>query len=257
MINTMNLDLLKSVMASRQKGTAANLPTSDVFTQLLAAAGEKADGKVLAQLANIMMLRSMSRLWNDTGSPRASASLDLPGLAARFTQPVLPAGLTARLSPQAASPAPGDKILPEGGQKDAGEPGVNRQEIDELIRRAASRHGLEESLVRAVITAESDFNSQTVSKAGAMGLMQLMPETAADLGVADPFDPAQNIEGGTRYLAMMLERFGGDREKALAAYNWGPSNVEKGGGLPEETRNYLKKIARFQSLYSKGFTAKA
>jgi soluble lytic murein transglycosylase-like protein len=84
-----------------------------------------------------------------------------------------------------------------------------------------------------------------------------MPETALDLGVTEPFDPAQNIDGGTRYLAQMLERFDGDLPKALAAYNWGPSNVEKGGSLPAETRRYLEKVARFRRIYAQGFSTRA
>jgi soluble lytic murein transglycosylase-like protein len=128
-----------------------------------------------------------------------------------------------------------------------------RQEFDELIAGAAARYGVDENLVRAVITAESDFDPHTVSRAGAMGLMQLMPETAADLGVTDPFDPAQNIDAGTRYLAMLLERFDGDEAKALAAYNWGPSNVEAGRPLPRETRVYLERVARYKALYAQGF----
>lgn len=132
-----------------------------------------------------------------------------------------------------------------------------RHDFDDLIRRAAQRHGVDQDLVRAVITAESDFDPTCVSPAGAMGLMQLMPETARDLGVTNPFDPAQNIDAGVRYLSMLLERFDGDESKALAAYNWGPSNVEAGGRLPSETRNYLRKVARFKALYAGGFKALA
>ena len=261
MINTLNLNLLKSIMSARQSGAQANVSTGDGFAGILAAAGEKADGKTLAQLANIVMLRNMSRLWNDSPDKGSSASAGLPGLSAQWGKPVLPAGVRSKLEKlekQAAAPAAIDagKILPEDEASEGDNTMTSRQNIDDIIRQSADRHGLEESLVRAVVTAESDFNPSTVSKAGAMGLMQLMPETAADLGVTDPFDPAQNVEGGTRYLAMMLERFGGDRDKALAAYNWGPSNVERGGSLPEETRNYLKKIERFQAIYDRGFSAK-
>ena len=256
MVNPLNLNLLKSIMASRQGEPGSGPSSGGDFSRILAAAGEKADGKVLAQLANIMMLQSMSRLWSDNQGPSAGPSSGLfsglPGLPPHWNKPVLP----RESSGAAAALAAADKISPESENEES-LASATRQKIDELISRAARRHGLEESLVRAVVTAESDFNPETVSKAGAMGLMQLMPETAADLGVADPFDPAQNIEGGARYLAMMFERFNGDREKALAAYNWGPSNVERGGGLPEETRNYLKKIERFQNLYSRGFNARA
>jgi soluble lytic murein transglycosylase-like protein len=126
-----------------------------------------------------------------------------------------------------------------------------------LIQNASRQHGVDPNLVRAVVTAESDFNPNCVSNAGAMGLMQLMPETAQDLGVSNPFDPAQNINGGTRYLAQMLERFDGDLAKALAAYNWGPSNVERGGRLPTETRNYLSKVTKLRQLYAQGFKCTA
>jgi soluble lytic murein transglycosylase-like protein len=129
--------------------------------------------------------------------------------------------------------------------------------IERLARHYAALHGLEPALVLAIIKVESNGDRTAVSHAGAQGLMQLMPETASDLAVADPFDPAQNIEGGARYLAMMLERFGGDEAKALAAYNWGPSNVEAGGRLPAETRTYLQRVARFKALYASGLDARA
>ena len=122
---------------------------------------------------------------------------------------------------------------------------------EKLAEDAATRHGVDPHLVKAVITAESDYNPSEVSSAGAMGLMQLMPETAKDMDVRNPFDPKQNIEGGVKYLAWLQSVFGADEKKVLAAYNWGPGNVQNGGNMPEETRNYLVKVAKFKHQYSK------
>jgi soluble lytic murein transglycosylase-like protein len=117
---------------------------------------------------------------------------------------------------------------------------------DELIRDAAARYGVSADLVRAVIQAESGFNRWAVSPKGAMGLMQLMPATARDLGVSDPFHPAQNIRGGVKYLAELLDRFDQDVVRALAAYNAGPERVERYNGVPpyRETRDYVRKITK-------------
>jgi len=114
----------------------------------------------------------------------------------------------------------------------------------DLIHNAAHRQGVDPALVQSVIHVESCFDPQAVSRVGAHGLMQLMPATAADLGVTDRFDPAQNIDGGTRYLAAMLDRFEGDLDLALAAYNAGPGAVERHGGVPpfRETQNYIQRI---------------
>ena len=120
----------------------------------------------------------------------------------------------------------------------------SRPDVDELVTRSAARHGLPPSLVRAVIQAESNWDPHAVSHKGAMGLMQLMPQTAEMLGVTNPFDPAQNIEGGTKYLAKLLEAFNGRLDLALAGYNAGPTVVSSLGRIPEnrETPHYVTKV---------------
>jgi soluble lytic murein transglycosylase-like protein len=119
--------------------------------------------------------------------------------------------------------------------------------IERSIQKAAARYSLSPDLIRGVIRAESNFQAGAVSSAGAQGLMQLMPETAGDLGVTKPFDIQQNIDGGSRYLRQMLDRFGGNLKLALSAYNAGPGAVEKyEGRVPyAETQEYVKRVLRF------------
>ncbi len=126
--------------------------------------------------------------------------------------------------------------------------------IEVQARSAAARHGLDPALVLRVIQVESGFRKDAVSPKGAMGLMQLMPATARRFGVADPFDPAQNLRGGCRYLAWLLRRYRGDVELALAAYNAGEGAVDRHGGVPPfpETRAYVAKITGRDAAFDAG-----
>lgn len=126
---------------------------------------------------------------------------------------------------------------------------------DQLISRIAARHGLPAAMVKAVVKAESNFQPNARSHKGAQGLMQLMPATAEDMGVDDPFEAEDNVQGGTRYLRAMYERFG-DWEHALAAYNAGPGAVERFGGIPPyaETRQYVERVLHYYRRYDGDFS---
>jgi len=129
-------------------------------------------------------------------------------------------------------------------------------QYDGIIHEKGQKYGIDPALIKAVIKTESGFNPNAVSSSGAIGLMQLMPKTAAGLGVRDPFDPEENIDGGVRYLKAQLDRFNGNLELALAAYNCGPGRIMQLGvtdlndpeqmkRLPKETQNYISKIKQY------------
>jgi soluble lytic murein transglycosylase len=145
------------------------------------------------------------------------------------------------------------RVLNENsGQVSSGALGPS--DFEDLIRSASLRYNVDANLVRAVIKTESDFRSNARSNKGAMGLMQLMPDTARLHNVVDAYDPSENVDGGVRHLKMLLDRYQGDLELSLAAYNAGSGAVEKHGGIPPfaETREYVRRVLRFYNSYRVG-----
>lgn len=158
-------------------------------------------------------------------------------------------------------PDKGYKKIISGGRKDIsryeGKTGENGY-YDKIIESKSIKYNIKPSVINAVITVESDWDPEAVSKKGAIGLMQLMPSTAKDMQIEDPFNPEENIEGGTRYLRYLLDRFNEDINLALAAYNAGPALVEKFGGIPSisETRDFVKKVISISENKNRAKTAR-
>ncbi len=134
---------------------------------------------------------------------------------------------------------------------------LNMDDYREPIQRAAERHGVDPALVRAVVHAESSFNRLAVSRAGAQGLMQLMPQTQRSYNVADPFDVEANLNGGTQLLSELLKRYNNDISLAAAAYNAGPTAVARYNGIPpfKETRNYVERVNLLYTRYRASLSA--
>ncbi len=173
-----------------------------------------------------------------TPAPAAAAAS-----ATDFTRTL--ATTTAAQSTQISASTSRPSSLPTTGD------GAVPAELAPLIESAAQRAGVDSALVAAVARAESGFRADAGSPAGAQGLMQLMPSTAAGLGVTNLKDPEQSLNGGARYLRQMLDQFGGDTEKALAAYNAGPGAVTRYGGVPpySETAAYVPKVMEYYAQY--------
>jgi soluble lytic murein transglycosylase-like protein len=194
-----------------------------------------------------------NRIAEITGAPAPGSAQ--PGPVPALGGPRFAAALAGALRP--SNPAlrlqPGGADAPGSGQPPAmvSAP-VPPAQIDALVEQNAATWQVDPALIKAVIANESGFNANATSKVGAQGLMQLMPETAASLGVRDAYDPAQNVAGGARYLRGLLDRFHGDQRLAIAAYNAGPGAVEKYGDVPPyaETRNYVQNVLASFDKYS-------
>lgn len=188
-------------------------------TFALTASSERQGLEAFVELARIGLNRSVMAAfagWDDGDAPSLLDSIPSMGM-----------------------PTPMSKI--ERTHPDPSE-GEGSLAISEIIDRASATYGVDRDLIAAVIKAESGFDPGATSPKGAMGLMQLMPETARALGVTDPYDPVQNVMAGTRFLRSLIDRYGGDVERALAAYNWGAGNLERGATMPRETREYIARV---------------
>jgi hypothetical protein len=173
--------------------------------------------------------------------------------AAVLQSPIFPSGPVTREDHIVLDPKSDLKdVSPAGPLPQENAVGEDRRRISTSIEKAATEFGLQAALIHAVVKAESGYEVRALSPAGAQGLMQLMPATAKELGVTDPFDIDQNIRGGAQYLRNMLDRFGGDVRMALSAYNAGPGTVARyAGNVPyAETRAYVQRVLRYVDQFS-------
>jgi soluble lytic murein transglycosylase-like protein len=205
-------------------------------------AGELAVTQRVAQLQ--ALIQAARQVASPDLSPTAEASTAYPqGSPLDFASALQAATSADATSANAASVAY-EPALQGAGALAGAEPGAESGAYDPLIEQAAARNGLDPAVLHGLIQQESGFDPSATSSAGASGLTQLMPGTASSMGVANPLNPAESIEGGARYLGQLMTQFAGNTEDALAAYNAGPGAVQQYGGIPPyaETQSYVAKV---------------
>lgn len=267
--NTQAISLQQQLLQSQNLKSAqtgiSNRFSSKLDTLLSSHPGTQADKiKDVAEALRLETMRTSLQLLDEHHDPAATrmpltAELSTPSNAASILQSYLsnqpttanqanqPIRQAATIPSQERGPIPAEAINHEKEAR------VTEREtnLETIIDKAARQYKVDPGLIKAVIKAESNFNPKAVSHAGAQGLMQLMPATAKGLGVSDSFNPEQNIMAGTRFLKDLLNRYNGNLDSALAAYNWGPGNVDRRPDrLPRETRDYLVKVKQYYNQYS-------
>jgi soluble lytic murein transglycosylase-like protein len=214
---------------------------SSMLQSLLASSGQSSAMQRAVQMNNYV------NKYNDTWIPAENTNIQ--SVSQQKTQiqsfdKVLQSSASVKFGDLLTKPVTKVNASIYTAQANSAEKLTPRQKIQDIVYRMSKKHGVDEKLVNAVIKQESGFNPNAKSKVGALGLMQLMPSTARGLGVTNPMDPEQNVEGGVKYLKSMLNKYNGNVILALAAYNAGPGAVDKYDGVPpyKETQNYVRSV---------------
>ena len=207
---------------------------------------EQAIAQRVQQLQGLIeQTRQVGSGLSSTGATAAAPSTDsLSATASQVPAGDFAAALQAATTTDSSSPITAQSQSAAGASADSGE-------YDSVIEQAAERYGIDPAVLHGLIQQESGFDPSAQSSAGASGLTQLMPGTASSMGVANPLNPTESIEGGARYLSQLMSRFGGNTEDALAAYNAGPGAVQQYGGIPPyaETQSYVSKVLGYAEAY--------